>query len=969
MSVKQYVDGDSYYEYTTLECEENKAVKLEARAESSLGAENITYDWYYYDKEGMPYELEEDSSTCNFPIEAGYYQVYCVVDDGNEYWTYNFSLTTRSTLAVEQYMNGEKGTNYGQFVNGDSIKLEVKASTTSENDITYQWYKGSWCDESTKLSGQQSSVLNITKDEESNNGYCCKVSDGIFTEECRFSIGSENTVYINGFVNDGADNDDLAFEQGDEIILRVEATSNYDNAHMTYQWYKEIDGDMIKQETEEPTVCKVVKGSGTEYYQCVVNDGNSQSAYTFELYEDIERTLTTCIPYIGGERYNSNYAEKYNCAIGQTLTLRAEVLTEEENNISRVWEYYNEGQGSWMEQEETGESISVKVASQYDRYRCKIIVGEEEDILYYDLYAQNTGGGDDPDDDKYTYLVPYINGKEGSDISDNIGDIVNLSVEVVNPPENITYQWNKDRGNTDVTIKGATTDTYRYTVEEGVKSLSCTIYVDGNRMATTTFYVANAFEEEKESTLNITRYYINDAETDYIEYTAGEEITLGVEAESTTENTISYTWYDEDGIQLGTGKKYQFRPSGYKEIHCQVFDGVSYENIWFNLDMISTWSAVQYIDGIKAEEKVCAENASVQLELRVTGEPAGELTYKWFNNRNKLVGEEAILSIAASTKTEIYKCIVSDGYQTEKYEFYLKPEGSISFDVIQYIDTEQADEVYLETGATAELKVDVSGTTEGITYQWYISKGEGAYSTLGTSSTQKVTAKEYRDDYYLCVIRVGSVEKTVYFHVYSEQQEQTDSDDPIIPEEPTTSTTPEEQTKPSTQPSQQTPSAQKPQAPSAQTPSEPASSPAPAIGATLVSSDKKAVYKVTGSNTVEYKKSASNKTKVTIPSTVIYQGKKYQVTSIGAKAFRNSKKLKTVVIPSTVKRIGKQAFANCKKLKSITIKTNKLNAKTIGNKAFKGVNARVTIKVPKKKLKLYKKILRAKGVSASAKIK
>ena len=108
---------------------------------------------------------------------------------------------------------------------------------------------------------------------------------------------------------------------------------------------------------------------------------------------------------------------------------------------------------------------------------------------------------------------------------------------------------------------------------------------------------------------------------------------------------------------------------------------------------------------------------------------------------------------------------------------------------------------------------------------------------------------------------------------------------------------------------------------------------------------------------------------MTIPSTVTYQGRKYQVTSIAAKAFRNNKKLKKVVIPSTVRKIGKQAFVNCKKLKNITIKANKLTAKSIGSKAFKGINPKATIKVPKKKLKLYKKILRAKGVSVSVRIK
>lgn len=145
----------------------------------------------------------------------------------------------------------------------------------------------------------------------------------------------------------------------------------------------------------------------------------------------------------------------------------------------------------------------------------------------------------------------------------------------------------------------------------------------------------------------------------------------------------------------------------------------------------------------------------------------------------------------------------------------------------------------------------------------------------------------------------------------------------------------------------------------------------PAVGNTIVSSDQATTYKVTGEATVEYTKNASarKKAKVTIPSTVTYGGQTYQVTSVAAKAFRNNKKLKKVVIPSTVRKIGKQAFINCKKLKSITIKTNKLTAKSVGSKAFKGINPKATIKVPKKKLKLYRKIPRMKGVSGSMKIK
>ena len=130
-----------------------------------------------------------------------------------------------------------------------------------------------------------------------------------------------------------------------------------------------------------------------------------------------------------------------------------------------------------------------------------------------------------------------------------------------------------------------------------------------------------------------------------------------------------------------------------------------------------------------------------------------------------------------------------------------------------------------------------------------------------------------------------------------------------------------------------------------------------------------AVYKVTGKNTVEYVKATSKKASRTIPSTVKLKGIKCQVTSIAAKAFKGDTKIKTVVIPSTVRKIGKEAFAKCKNLKKITIKTTYLSSKKVGTNAFKGIHAKATIKVPKKQKKAYQKLLKARGVGKKAIIK
>lgn len=165
---------------------------------------------------------------------------------------------------------------------------------------------------------------------------------------------------------------------------------------------------------------------------------------------------------------------------------------------------------------------------------------------------------------------------------------------------------------------------------------------------------------------------------------------------------------------------------------------------------------------------------------------------------------------------------------------------------------------------------------------------------------------------------------------------------------------------------------------------------------------------------VTYKKPASTTaTTVKIPSTVTVCGVKYKVTEISSSAFKNNKKLKKVTIPSSITKIGskafynctalttvsggskvesigsyafynckkltkitigkkvttigKKAFYNCKKLKTITIKSTVL--KKVGSLAFKNIYKKATIKVPKKKLADYKKLLKGKGQSSKVKIK
>ena len=110
-----------------------------------------------------------------------------------------------------------------------------------------------------------------------------------------------------------------------------------------------------------------------------------------------------------------------------------------------------------------------------------------------------------------------------------------------------------------------------------------------------------------------------------------------------------------------------------------------------------------------------------------------------------------------------------------------------------------------------------------------------------------------------------------------------------------------------------------------------------------------------------------NITSFTVASVVNVYGKSFNVTQIGDSVFAKCKKLKKVVIGSNIESMGKSVFKGCSKLKNITIKSVKL--KKVGNKSFKGIHKKARIKVPKKKLKAYRKLLKKKGQKSTVKIK
>ena len=133
------------------------------------------------------------------------------------------------------------------------------------------------------------------------------------------------------------------------------------------------------------------------------------------------------------------------------------------------------------------------------------------------------------------------------------------------------------------------------------------------------------------------------------------------------------------------------------------------------------------------------------------------------------------------------------------------------------------------------------------------------------------------------------------------------------------------------------------------------------------------VYRVTSvgssatSRAVTLVKGAAAKKAVVPAAVTLADGSAYRVTAIAAGAFKNQKKLKSVVVGANVAKIGAGAFSGCKKLKTVTVKSRLLAKKAVKG-CFKGLKAvKVKVSVGKKKenkklAKKYKKVFAKKNV-------
>ncbi len=111
-----------------------------------------------------------------------------------------------------------------------------------------------------------------------------------------------------------------------------------------------------------------------------------------------------------------------------------------------------------------------------------------------------------------------------------------------------------------------------------------------------------------------------------------------------------------------------------------------------------------------------------------------------------------------------------------------------------------------------------------------------------------------------------------------------------------------------------------------------------------VFTDKEFKFKITSNNTVEViENNITYSANLIIPDSVIYENKKYAVTSIDFFCFSSNNSILTVSFPNTIINIKDYAFNNCKNLKSVQFANGILN---IGNYSFQNCISLSTINLP-----------------------
>ena len=349
---------------------QGQSVTLHQDATTNYGP--LTYEWWML---GEPNEVgvrvyepvpgATNSADCvieNPKLNAdGEY--LCIISDRYNTGETRYSLEgSMSTLQIE----GSDWERNVLVAFGDELEMEVTVTSTVSEEVTYQWRKcvqsgEEWIPDGDCIGTE--SILYIPKVTESG-AYCCKVSDGVSTEEVTFFVQMHKGLQVQI-------PPESVVKAGESITLEANARTNSE-LPLTYQWQTVVRDENYQEEVtdiEDATAqtYTVENVQGPCIYKCEVSDGYSTSGIYYEIKMDT-----------GLKFDNPEYPTVATISARPDQEQVLDASASADGGVQYKWYCRDMKTGAWTFLEDvTGATCKVNLAkSKY--YKCEI----------YDKYGQ-----------------------------------------------------------------------------------------------------------------------------------------------------------------------------------------------------------------------------------------------------------------------------------------------------------------------------------------------------------------------------------------------------------------------------------------------------------------------------------------------------------------------------------------------------------------------------------------------------
>ena len=349
---------------------QGQSVTLHQDATTNYGP--LTYEWWML---GEPNEVgvrvyepvpgATNSADCvieNPKLNAdGEY--LCIISDRYNTGETRYSLEgSMSTLQIE----GSDWERNVLVAFGDELEMEVTVTSTVSEEVTYQWRKcvqsgEEWIPDGDCIGTE--SILYIPKVTESG-AYCCKVSDGVSTEEVTFFVQMHKGLQVQI-------PPEPVVKAGESITLEANARTNSE-LPLTYQWQTVVRDENYQEEVtdiEDATAqtYTVENVQGPCIYKCEVSDGYSTSGIYYEIKMDT-----------GLKFDNPEYPTVATISARPDQEQVLDASASADGGVQYKWYCRDMKTGAWTFLEDvTGATCKVNLAkSKY--YKCEI----------YDKYGQ-----------------------------------------------------------------------------------------------------------------------------------------------------------------------------------------------------------------------------------------------------------------------------------------------------------------------------------------------------------------------------------------------------------------------------------------------------------------------------------------------------------------------------------------------------------------------------------------------------